>query len=75
MIVQEIFISNGNEIPSGENFVVKSLHDAPAVSWKENDLKKLDQLIKENKEVSNRACESLEKSGKSFAKKIQKKDK
>jgi len=26
-IVQEIFVSNGNEIPSGENFVVKSLHD------------------------------------------------
>lgn len=29
-IVQEIFVSAGQEIPSGENFVVKSLHDAPA---------------------------------------------
>jgi vacuolar-type H+-ATPase subunit H len=34
-IVQEIFVSAGNEIPSGENFVVKSLHDAPSKSWKE----------------------------------------
>lgn len=37
-IVQEIYISNGLELPSGENFVVKSLHDAPAISWKEKNL-------------------------------------
>ncbi|KQQ60114.1 hypothetical protein ASF84_05225 [Pseudomonas sp. Leaf127] len=42
-IVQEIFVSAGQEIPSGENFVVKSLHDAPAISWKENDLKKQEE--------------------------------
>jgi hypothetical protein len=42
-IVQEIFIVDGSEIPSGEHFVVKSLHDAPAVSWKENELKKLEE--------------------------------
>lgn len=42
-IVQEIFISGGNEIPSGENFVVKSLHDAPSVSWKEQRLKELEE--------------------------------
>lgn len=41
-IVQEIFISNEVEVPSGENFVVKSLHDTPVVSWKENELKKLE---------------------------------
>lgn len=41
-IVQEIFIVDGSEIPSGEHFVVKSLHDAPAVSWKEKNLKELD---------------------------------
>lgn len=41
-IVQEIFISNGNEFPSGENFVVKSLHDTPVVSWKETKLKELE---------------------------------
>jgi hypothetical protein len=41
-IVQEIFVSGGQEVPSGENFVVKSLHDAPAVSWKEKNLKDLE---------------------------------
>lgn len=41
-IVQEIFIVDGSEIPSGEHFVAKSLHDAPAVSWKESELKKLE---------------------------------
>jgi hypothetical protein len=42
-IVQEIFISNGSEIPSGENFVVKSLHDAPAKSWKQTELEKIEK--------------------------------
>ena len=38
-IVQEIFVSeNGSEIPAGENFVVKSLLDAPAKSWKESQI-------------------------------------
>jgi hypothetical protein len=41
-IVQEIFIINEIEVPSGENFVVKSLHDAPAVSWKEDAIKKME---------------------------------
>lgn len=41
-IVQEVFVVNGNEIPSGENFVVKSLHDAPAVSWKEKEIERLE---------------------------------
>lgn len=41
-IVQEIFISNGSEIPSGEHFVVKSLHDAPAISWKEKETKRIE---------------------------------
>lgn len=42
-IVQEIFIVGGKEIPSGENFVVKALHDAPAISWKESELQKLEK--------------------------------
>lgn len=42
-IVQEIYIIDGSEIPSGEHFTVKSLHDAPAISWKEENLKKIDQ--------------------------------
>jgi hypothetical protein len=41
-IVQEIFVSAGQEFPSGENFVVKSLHDAPAESWKEKNLRELE---------------------------------
>ena len=41
-IVQEIFIVGGSEIPSGEHFVVKSLHDAPAVSWKEKNIKEIE---------------------------------
>lgn len=50
-IVQEIFVSGEVEIPSGENFVVKTLHDAPAVSWKETRLKELnDRFDKEQKQ-------------------------
>ena len=37
-IVQEIFVTkDGSEIPSGENFVVKSLHDEPVESWKKKE--------------------------------------
>lgn len=46
-IVQEIFVIDGKEIPSGENFVVKSLHDAPAISWKEKRIKEIDDEYKE----------------------------
>lgn len=48
-IVQEIFVSAGQEIPSGENFVVKSLHDAPAESWKEKNLRELEQRYEKQK--------------------------
>jgi len=35
-IVQEVFVTDdGAEVPSGENFTVKSLHDAPVKSWAE----------------------------------------
>jgi hypothetical protein len=42
-IVQEVFVINDSEIPSGQNFVVKDLHDAPAISWKEKNLKEMEQ--------------------------------
>ena len=42
-IVQEIFVSGGSEIPSGEHFVVKGLHDAPAESWKAKNLRELEE--------------------------------
>ena len=48
-IVQEIFIIDGSEIPSGEHFVVKSLHDAPAISWKEQELVKLNERYEREK--------------------------
>jgi hypothetical protein len=42
-IVQEIFVAqNGQEIPSGANFVTKSLHDAPVESWKQKELRRLE---------------------------------
>lgn len=41
-IVQEIFIAkDGSELPAGENFVVKSLHDNPVKSYHETQLEKL----------------------------------
>ena len=41
IIVQEIFCANGSEFPSGENFIVKSLHDEPCISWEEKRLKEI----------------------------------
>lgn len=38
-IVQEIFITDkGDEIPSGENFTARSLHDTPVKSYKQKQL-------------------------------------
>lgn len=53
-IVQEIFVSAGQEIPSGENFVVTSLHDAPAESWKEKNLRELEERYPKQKEKLER---------------------
>ena len=51
-IVQEIFVTkDGDEIPSGERFVVKSLLDCPAKSWREQELINLEaRFEKERKE-------------------------
>lgn len=54
-IVQEVYIVDGSEIPSGEHFVVKSLHDAPAVSWKDAELKKLEDRYKNEKNKYEKA--------------------
>lgn len=56
-IVQEVFLVGGQEMPSGENFVVKSLHSAPAISWKEQQIKEMDAKYTEAKSRS----EKLEK--------------
>jgi hypothetical protein len=45
-IVQEIFVTKaGDEIPSGERFVVKSLHDEPVLSYKEKQAQKSEATI------------------------------
>lgn len=61
-IVQEIFVSAGQEIPSGENFVVKSLHDAPAESWKEKNLRELEQRYdKQKKELEQQISQQYQR--------------
>lgn len=64
-IVQEIFIVGENEIPSGENFVVKSLHDAPAISWREAEIKRV-------KEYNERLISNLETENKQYESQLQK---
>lgn len=58
-IVQEIFVAaNGQEIASGENFVVKGLHDAPVESWKAKDLREREQRYEKDKaELERRRAE------------------
>lgn len=60
-IVQEIFIVNNQEVPSGENFVVKSLHDAPAISWKEKNLQEIEYNYDSKKELYTRELDRLRK--------------
>lgn len=59
-IVQEIFVSeSGDEIPSGERFTVKSLHDAPVKSWKEKKQDELEERIAKTKEKEKLAEKEL----------------
>lgn len=45
-IVQEIFVTeSGDEIPSGERFTTKSLHDEPVISYKEKKIKDIENVI------------------------------
>lgn len=49
-IVQEIFVTEeGDEIPQGERFVVKSLLDSPSKSWKEKSLEELEARYEKDK--------------------------
>lgn len=44
-IVQEVFITaDGEEITAGKKFIVKSLLDEPAKSWKQKELERLEQI-------------------------------
>lgn len=50
-IVQEIFVNAaGDELPGGERFVTKSLHDQPVISWKEKEEKNIDKRVNELKQ-------------------------
>jgi hypothetical protein len=60
-IVQEIFVAaNGQEIASGENFVVKSLHDAPVESWKAKNLRETEAKYEKEMAALKRATEEAE---------------
>lgn len=59
-IVQEIFVTEkGDEIPQGERFVVKSLLDEPAKSWKEKDLLELESRYEKEKKEWDSKIESV----------------
>lgn len=57
-IVQEVFVTeSGDELPSGERFTTKSLHDEPVKSWAEKQKQKHeDQIayVKEQQELENK---------------------
>lgn len=49
-IVQEVFITEGgDQVPSGEKFTTKNLHDEPVLSWKAKEEKKWEQRTEEAK--------------------------
>lgn len=67
-IVQEIFVSeNGSEIPAGENFVVKSLLDAPAKSYKEHQIEKIEKEYSAARANFEKATEDLQKKTREMA--------
>lgn len=45
-IVQEIFVTDGTEFPAGEHFVVKTLLDAPAETYKAKEERRISENIK-----------------------------
>lgn len=56
-IVQEIFVTDsGDEIPSGERFVTKSLHDEPVKSWKQREAEKA-ELLYEKRQSEKKALD------------------
>lgn len=60
-IVQEVFVVNEQEIPSGENFVVSSLHDGPAISWKEKKLLELEERYERERKSWDSQISNLNK--------------
>ena len=63
-IVQEIFVTaNGDEIPSGERFVTKSLHDEPVISYEEkraNEIKRQTERYEEEQKKAEKEIDIIE---------------
>lgn len=60
-IVQEIYVSGDQEIPSGENFVVSNLHDEPVESWKEKRLREIEERYENGRERMERDFQKEQK--------------
>lgn len=60
-IVQEIFVTDGAEIPSGEQFTTRSLHDKPSESWQEKQLRELEERYLREKGNWERQINDLRK--------------
>lgn len=61
-IVQEIFVTDdGAEIPSGERFTAKSLHDTPVKSWKEKNLDELESRFERERKMWDDRIRKIEK--------------
>lgn len=61
-IVQEIFVTDdGAEIPSGERFTAKSLHDTPVKSWKEKNLDELESRFERERKMWDDRISDIQK--------------
>lgn len=61
-IVQEIFVTEqGDEIPSGERFTTKDLHDTPVISYKKKEEIKLEETIAKLKQSKDILYNEIEK--------------
>lgn len=59
-IVQEIFVTDsGVEIPSGESFTTKNLHDEPVKSHKERELERVEQGINKAKQERDKINQEI----------------
>lgn len=58
-IVQEVFVRDECEFPAGENFVVKSLLDQPAESWKKKEEARLEVSLEKMKAEYNKVSVEL----------------
>lgn len=60
-IVQEIFVTDGTEFPAGEHFVVKTLLDAPAETYKAKEERRILESIKQLEGEKKRLSDELDK--------------